>query len=275
MKRFLLAITSTLFLPTLGLAFLFLNITHTMLSPNIYKKALTDANAYERLSKININQLLSIFSKNKNLDIMQKVKIKVSKETLQKTVEPTIDFFFVDVLRNGKKTIIIDLSDFQKDFLGQYNIPIYLFPEGIIPQNYSIPIPGTILLFQPFIAILPILTYLFFALSFFYLFLIILFKKNNRGKLRLPAYLIFSLGLTYLIIYFVAWFLDPSKYISLGSQNFAQIALDVLNNLKVVFIRPYLIEGIILISISIIAFIISFFIPQEKNKLILPNKPIK
>ncbi len=275
MKRFLLVVASMLFLPTLGLAFLFLNITHTMLSPDVYKKALTDANAHERLSKININQLLSSFSKEKNLDITQIVEIKVSKETIQKTVEPTIDFFFIDVLRNGKKTIVIDLSGFQKDFLGQYNIPIDFLPQGTIPQNYSITIPGTILIFQPFITILPILTFTFFGLSLLYLLLIILFKQNNRGKFRLPAYLIFSLGLTYLIFYLIAYFLDPSKYIFLGSQNIAQIALDVLNNLKIVFIKPYLIEAILLLSISVIAFFISFFIPKEKTKLIPPNKPAK
>ncbi|MFA6296585.1 MAG: hypothetical protein WC663_04470 [Patescibacteria group bacterium] len=274
MKRFLLVIASIFFLPTLGLAFLLLNISYTMLSPDVYKKALNDANAYERLSQIDISQILSSLSKEKNSNITQIVKIKVSKETIQKTIEPTIDFFFIDVLRKGKKIIVIDLSDFQKDFLGKYNIPLDIFPQGIIPQTYSLPIPGSILFFQPVIAILPIIAFVLFGFSLLYLLLIILFKQNNRGKLHLPAYLFFSLGLTYLFIYLIARFLDPSKFISLGSQNFAQIALDVLNNLKIVFIKPYLIEGIILTSISIIIFVISFFIP-EKTKTLAPPKQIK
>lgn len=275
MKKFLLVIASILFLPTLGLAFLLLNISHTMLEPNVYKKALNDTNAYERLSQIEFGQLLSSLSKEKGTKITPQINIKISKENIKKTLDPTIDFFFIDVLRKDQKTIVIDLSNLQKDLLGKYNIPLDLFPQGIIPQRYSIQIPGSILFFQPIIAILPILTYVFFGLSLLYLMLIVLFKQNNRGKLRLPAYLIFSLGLTYLITYLIAWFLDPAKFISLGSQNFAQIALDVLNNLKIVFIKPYLIEGVILTSISIIVFIISFFVPQEKKKLIPPNNPIK
>lgn len=273
MKRFILVLSSVLLIPTLGLAFLFLNLSHTLLSPDVYKKALNDANAYERILKINATEITkNLLPEDTPIQITSYLDIQsyIPPETLRQTTENALDDFFIKNLRRGDKQLVVDLSIIRDNFFKNSKLPLELLPKDFLLQNFIVPIPASLLFFQPVIAIMPILTYLFFALSLGYLVLIVWLKIGNKSKLRLPAYLIFPLGLFYLIIYLIARFLDPLQFIPIGSIELSKIALDFFNNLKIAFIRPYLIEGIILISASIIVFVISFFIPKERK-----SKPAK